>query len=64
VEGEDFWKKPRMERWLFMFWVLAEERFRPAAGAAEEGGVAVGGEDDAAGGIVDGWDCQSERECI
>lgn len=47
-----------------MFWVLAEERFRPAAGAAEEGGVAVEGEDDAAGGIVDGWDCQSERECI
>jgi hypothetical protein len=53
VEGEDFWKKPRMERWLFMFCVLAEERFRPAAGAAE-GGVVVGGEDDAAGGIVDG----------
>lgn len=28
VEGEDFWKKPRMDRWFFMFCVLDEDRFR------------------------------------
>lgn len=33
-----------MDRWFFMFCELAVERFRPAA---EEGGVAVVGEDHA-----------------
>lgn len=40
VEGEDFWKKPRMDFWLRMFWALEVVRFN-----APEGGVAVVGED-------------------
>lgn len=40
VAGEDFWKKPRMDFWFFMFWVL-EVVFFSAAGC---GGVAVGDE--------------------
>jgi hypothetical protein len=40
VDGEDFWKKPRIDRWFFMFCVLEVDRF-----SAPEGGVAVVGED-------------------
>lgn len=41
VDGEDFWKKPRMDLWFFMFCVLDVERFRPL----EAGVVAAVGED-------------------
>ena len=40
VEGEDFWKNPRIDFWLFMFCELDVVRF-----SAPEGGVAVVGED-------------------
>jgi hypothetical protein len=40
ADGEDFWKKPRIDRWFFMFCVLEVDRF-----SAPEGGVAVVGED-------------------
>lgn len=39
VAGDDFWKKPRIDFWLFMFWVLEVVRF-----SAVEGGVPVGDE--------------------
>jgi hypothetical protein len=38
VAGDDFWKNPRMDFWLFMFWALEVVRFN-----AEEG-VPVGEE--------------------
>lgn len=40
VDGEDFWKKPRIDRWFFIFCVLEVDRFSTA-----EGGVAAVGED-------------------
>lgn len=43
VEGEDFWKNPRIDFWLFMFCALEVERF-----STPDGGVAALG-DDAAG---------------
>ena len=35
VAGEDFWKKPRIDFWFFMFWVLEDVRFSTAGGVAE-----------------------------
>lgn len=44
VTGEDFWKKPRMDFWFFIFCVLEDDRFRaPVVGVA-----ATDGEDAAA----------------
>lgn len=40
VDGEDFWKNPRIDFWFFIFWVLDVERF-----SAAEGGVAAEGEE-------------------
>jgi hypothetical protein len=36
VAGEDFWKKPRMDLWFFMFWVLDVDRFKAGVAAAGE----------------------------
>jgi hypothetical protein len=35
VDGEDFWKKPRLDLWFFMFWVLDVDRFKAGVAAAE-----------------------------
>jgi hypothetical protein len=32
VAGDDFWKKPRIDFWLFIFWVLEVVRFSAAVG--------------------------------
>lgn len=40
VDGDDFWKNPRIDFWFFIFWVLEVDRF-----SAPDGGVAVGGEE-------------------
>ena len=44
VPGEDFWKKPRIDFWLFMFCVLDVVFF-----SAAEGGVAAAVGEDAGG---------------
>ena len=38
VAGDDFWKNPRIDFWLFMFWALDVVRF------SADGGVPVGEE--------------------
>lgn len=35
VAGDDFWKKPRIDFWLFMFWALEVVFFRAEGGVAE-----------------------------
>jgi hypothetical protein len=37
VAGDDFWKNPRMDFWLFMFWALEVVFFRAAEGGVAEG---------------------------
>jgi hypothetical protein len=47
VDGEDFWKNPRIDRWFFIFCVLEVDRFKP-------GVVAAAGDDAAFLAIVSG----------
>lgn len=35
VAGDDFWKNPRMDFWLFMFWALEVVFFSAEVGVAE-----------------------------
>jgi hypothetical protein len=36
VDGDDFWKNPRIDFWFFMFWVLGFDRFSGVAAGGDE----------------------------
>lgn len=42
VAGEDFWKKPRIDFWLRIFWVLGVVRLSAGEGDAADGDEADG----------------------